>query len=278
MDIFPLNLVLAVAVASATIFLGFLPTRNIRSPFFAQETFKALIAWVFIAMFSPSAIRHFHFFIAILCFGSWWQFRRDKALNGKMWLSIASGLGISIGVMLILAVTPRAYPPGLSGLNQTLLLASIYLGGAVIGLAYVSHVLIQGSAIPSGATNDQIQRHIGLLPVLVLARAGVLLALIFLTPGKGLIEYSAYNLPRTQSAYHLFGHEFSTISWGYAQDISFSLQTILLVGLVVIILPLLTFALRRAVRLRAQAQAATMLAGICIMGFLAEILARLSLL
>ncbi|HEY0256378.1 MAG TPA: hypothetical protein VGC39_02960, partial [Candidatus Methylacidiphilales bacterium] len=163
MDVFPLNLVLTVVVASATIFLGFLPSRNIRSPFFAQEVFKALVAWIVIAVFSPPGIQHYYGFIAILCFGSWWQFRRDKALSGKMWLSIVSGLGISIGVMLILAVTPRAYPPGLSNLGQTLLLASIYLGGAVIGLAYISYALIQGSSTQSGATKDQIQRHIGLL-------------------------------------------------------------------------------------------------------------------
>lgn len=278
MDIFPLNLVLTVAVASTTIFLGFLPTRNIRSPFFAQEIFKALGAWVFIAIFSPPGIQHYYFFIAILCFGSWWQFRRDKALSGKMWLSIASGLGISIGVMLILAVTPRAYPPGLSNLSQTLLLASIYLGGAVIGLAYISYALIQGSHASSGATKDQVQRYIGLLPILVLARAGVLLALVFLTPGSGLIKYREYDLPKTQSTYHLFGHEFTGITFGYAQDISFPLQTTLLLGLAVVILPLLTFAVHRAISRHLQVQAATMLAGICLLGLLAEILARLSLL
>lgn len=263
MDIFPLDLVLAVTVASATIFLGFLPTRNIRSPFFMQETFKALVAWVFIAMFSPAAIRHYYFFIAILCFGSWWQFRRDKALSGKMWLSIASGLGISIGVMLILAVTPRAYPAGLSDLSRTLLLASIYLGGSVIGLAYVSYILIQGSPARSGATHDQIQRYLGLLSILVLARAGVLLASVFIpTKVMGRAE----------------GHAFSIDGSGYTLLGSISLQTLLVLGLVVIILPILAFAVQRTIRLHASIQASTMLAGICLIGFLAEILARMLLL
>jgi hypothetical protein len=274
MDIFPLDLVLAIAAASATIFLGFLPTRNIRSPFFMQETFKALVAWVFIAMFSPPAIRHYYFFIAILCLGSWWQFRRDRALSGKMWLSIASGLGISIGVMLILAITPRAYPADLPNPTRTLLLASIYLGGAVIGLAYVCYVLIQGSSAQSGATHDQVQRYVGLLPILVLARAGVLLALVFLTPGTGQIKYHEYNLPQTQSTVHLLGHEYTDISFGYGQDTGSSFQTIFLFGLIVVVLPVLAFTVQRAIRIRASIQAATLLAGICLAGFLAEILAR----
>jgi hypothetical protein len=263
MDIFPLNLILTVAVASATIFLGFLPTRNIRSPFFAQEIFKALVAWVFIAIFSSPAIRHYYFLIAILSFGSWWQFRRDKALSGKMWLSIASGLGISIGIMLILAVTPRAYPIGLSDLNRALLLASIYLGGAVIGLAYVSYVLIQGSRAPSGATNDQVQRYIGLLPVLVLIRAGVLLASVFL-------PFQMADGSRSSG--------FSANGFGYVPIGSIPFQTFLLLGLIVIILPFLTFAVHRAISRHLQVQAATILASICLLGLLAEILARLLLL
>ena len=61
MDGNPLNLILAVATASATIFLGFLPTKNIRTTFFARETLKAAIAWIFVAMATPPQIVHYIF-------------------------------------------------------------------------------------------------------------------------------------------------------------------------------------------------------------------------
>jgi len=276
MDFYPLNLVLAVAVASATIFLGFLPTRNIRSEFFARQVIPIFFVWACIALASPAAIRHYHFIIAFLCFASWWQFHRDHALSGKMWLSIASGLGISIGVMLILAVTPRAYPAGLSELNQTLLLTSIYLGGSVIGLAYVCYALIQGPSGRSGVTQDQIKRYVGLLVGLVLARAGVLLALLFLTPEMaGRPEVHNDTVPETQSTWHLFGHEVSTISSGFDQKGSISFQTLLLLGLVVMVFPALAFIARWASRSGATTQAVSALIGLCFGGILAETLARL---
>lgn len=176
MDVYPLNLILAVATASATVFLGFLPTRDVSSAFFKQETLKAAMAWAFIAVTANPKIQHYPIMIGVLCAFSWWHFRRDNALYGKMWLSIASGLGISIGVMLILAVTPRALPAGLSQLHESLLLASIYLGGGMIGLAYVSWILNQNVSLRSGVTTTIVRRYIGLMLPLVLARAAVLLA------------------------------------------------------------------------------------------------------
>jgi len=275
MDFYPLNLVLAVAVASATIFLGFLPTRNIRSEFLAREVSRAVFAWVLVAMISPSAIRHYYFLLAFLCFGSWWQLRRDHALSGKMWLSIASGLGISIGIMFILAITPRAYPPGLPQPGQGLLLASIYLGGAVIGLAYVCHVLTQGVFANSGIANGMVQRYVGLLGGLVFARAGVLLTLLYLTPGmSGRFSVKSYSLPETHRIGHFSGGEIDYI-FGYSQDITLPVQTIFLLGLILIILPTLAFVAKRALRTHAKTQATLALIGIWLLGIIAETIARL---
>jgi len=260
MDVFPLNLVLAVAVASATIFLGFLPTRNIRSPFFAQEAIKAALAWVFVAMVSPAAIMHYHFIIAILCFGAWWQFRRDKALSGKMWLSIASGLGISIGVMLILAVTPRAYPPGLPEQSRAFLLASIYLGGAVIGLAYVSYVLIQGSATRSGIANELVQRYVGLLLVLVLVRAASFIGpcLIALVTYKGGLE-------NVSEEYLFFNQRFLINHFVEFKGV---------VALLGLVLPYLAFMAWRSTNSGNQHRASLALAGVGLVGLMTEIFIR----
>lgn len=274
MDFYPLNLILAIAVASATVFLGFLPTRNIRSEFFTRQILFAVFAWAFIGVVSPSVISQYHCIIAFLCFASWWQFRRDRALGGKMWLSIASGLGISIGVMLILAVTPRAYPPTLPQPGQDLLLASIYLGGAVIGLAYVCHVMVQALSTTSGITQEQVRRYVGLLTALVFVRAGVLLILTFASaPISG--PTRPYGLPETQPSFQLFGHAFEVGAMGYVLKRSFSFQTIFLLVLVVFILPVLVLAARRVFRSHSSAQAGFILISICLVGILAEILARL---
>ncbi len=262
MEIFPLNLVLAVAVAAATIFLGFLPTRTIRSAFFAQESLRAAIAWGLIAVVSPPAIVHYQIFIAILCLGAWWQFRSDKALNGKMWLSIASGLGISLGVMLILAVTPRAYPPGWTQEAHAFLLASIYLGGAVIGLAYVGYTLTQGMATRSGVTNEVIQRYVGLLVVLVLART----VLLVVTASTLVSPF--------RSGMHSIPEGAENSSYTSSLLINHFVEFKVAIGLSGIVLPCLAFAARRAIRSGKQVQASHALAGICLIGLALEILVR----
>ena len=262
MDIYPFNLVLAVAVASATIFLGFLPLKNIRTSFFAQETIKAAFAWLIVAMASPQAIMHYHFMIAAICFGSWWQLRRDKSLSGKMWLSVGAGLGISIGVMLLLASLPRAYPPDLPQPLQGLLLASIYLGGAVIGLAYMCYVLNQNLTNQSGVTIALGQRFVGLLVVLVVVRAAVMVGLYF---------ESGFRIHPQMRFFGLIGgNSFIANKEGAALGLVF---------LVAAVLPgLAVLAQRATAEVGSRFKAAHLLIGICLLGLLAEILARLLLL
>jgi hypothetical protein len=259
MDFYPLNLVLAVAVASATIFLGFLPTKNIRSDFFAREILKAGLLWVFIGLTSASTITHYHIIIAIICFGSWWKLHREQALSGKVWLSIASGLSISIGVMFILISTPRAWPAYLSDQERSLLLASVYLGGAIIGLAYVCHVLMKNLSLEAGVTRAMVQRYVGLLGLLVLARAGVLFVSLCLrqplTPRLiGFYHHDTLYIVPSSRAH--------TDGW-------------ILFALVLIVLPILTFVAMRATRVATSRRADFALMGICSVGFLAEVLARL---
>jgi len=260
MEVFPLNLVFAVAIASAALFIGFLPTRNIRSPFFKQETVRLGVAWMLVAMTVPSGIAQYPVFIGLFCLASWWQFRRDRALSGKMWFSIGSGLGISIGVMLILAVTPRAYPPDLPAQLQPLLLASIYLGGAVVGLAYANYSLVQQSEVPG----ELIRRYIGLLMALVLARAAVLWAFFFFRPaGLGPLVTAQLTATHLHDTYYQVPN--GSTRW----------ETLLLLGLVSLVLPVLAFVARRAVRQNDPRKALSLLAGVGLIGFFAETLARL---
>jgi hypothetical protein len=273
MDGFPFDLVFAVATASATIFLGILPTRRIRSNFFARESIKAAFAWVLVMCASPPAIMHFPFFFALLCGGSWWKFSHDSALSGKMWLSVASGLGISLGIVLILAVTPRAYPSDLPLIPQTLLLASIYLGGAVIGLAYASSRIDLTIGTNSGATHAMVRRYVGLLGALVIARATVLLGLFLVTPDMPEhVRFTEYELPTTET--HL-GNGLTVFTFSRDQAVGISSETLLLLGLVVIVIPSLAFLAWRATRFSSRIQPTRFLVAICFLGILAETLARL---
>jgi len=258
MDGYPVNLILTVAIASATLFLGFLPTKKIRPEFFARETLWAALGWLIVAVLSPPAILHYPLILGVLCLAAWWQFREDNLFKAKMWLTLASALGISVGVILILAVTPRANPPGIPLLNETLLLSSIYLGGVIIGLAYVCFALTQGANVKSGISHSMVYRHVVLLQILALTRAAVLL---------GSCYYSDIGLkPRpTGSPYH---PSHFLLAYGPRLEL-------LLLGLAVVFLPALAFLAKRAAHFSSRVQPIRILIAVCAVGFLAEILARL---
>jgi hypothetical protein len=171
MDLYPLDLVLASALAWSTIFLGGLPTCLIRAPVFTRPVGLAGLGWLVVALLSPTAILHYDIFVGLICLFAWWQLRREEALRGKLWLAVASGLGISLGVVLILAVTPIAYPAGLALWNRILVLASIYLGGAVIGLGGVVYLFTRREPTQTGIPAGLVQRYAQLLFGLTLARA-----------------------------------------------------------------------------------------------------------
>jgi hypothetical protein len=265
MDGFPLNLILAVATAAATIFIGFLPTKSISSPFFAKQTCVAIFAWALVAFTAHPLIIHYLLLLTFLCFASWWSFRRDRALSGKMWLSVASGLGISVGVMLILEVTPRAYPKGLPQLNEALLLASIYLGGAIIGLAYFCFALTEGTR--SGVTQGLIQRYVELLLWLTVLRAVVILATFSIYPGYFGETTTYNNLASTSQPYV-----------AYQTEGHLSMNALAVVISAVIILPLLAFFANRAASFSSKIQPTRALIAILCLGFLTEIGARYLLL
>ena len=278
MDAYPFNLILAVATASASIFLGFLPTKSISSSFFTRESSKFILAWVLVALTSPTKIAHYPLFYAFLSFAAWWNFRKDNAFSGKMWLSVASGLGISTGIMFILAVTPRAYPPGLTPLSEGLLLTSIYLGSGIIGLAYVCFTFIQSTKINSGVTQNVIQRYVGLLPYLTLVRAAVIVATFFLLPGHFENKTTWYNAntPPVSEAHH--GSATTYFFKASDSDTSISLTVLAPMALAVLVLPLLAFLAQKQTHLSSRVQPTRTLIAIILIGFLTEILARLLIL
>ena len=258
MDAYPFDLVLAVIVASVTIFLGFLPAKTIRSGLFAREAFKATAAWIVVAAISPLSVMHYPFILAVLCFVAWWNFQRDETFTGKIWLSLASGLGISIGVMVIIAVTPGSLPTSGSSpaqawdWGQAWCLASLYLGGAIIGLAYVGYVLCREASVQPGI-GGFIQNCLGLLFNLTLIRGVVLLIEIVTIPG---------------APGDLHGKDVRHVDFIF-----------LPVGVCVfLILPVLAWLARRAAHFSSRLQPTRLLLAMILVGFVTEILARTKLL
>jgi len=266
MDTYPFALVLAVATAFVTVFLGFLPAKNIRSGFFAREAFKVAAAWVVIVAISPLSVMHYPFILAVFSLIAWWNLQRDATFTGKIWLNLASGLGISIGVLVILAVTPGSLPtkpfgpidaPGSLSTqgwdwSQALCLASLYLGGAIIGLAYVSYVLCR-EAFTCPGIGGFIQKGTGLLFNLTLVRVVVLLIEIVTVP-------DAPGDIRGEDVRHF---DFLFLPVG---------------ACVFLILPTLAYLSRRATRFSSRLQPTRLLVAIMLVDFVTEILARIELL
>jgi len=251
MDTYPFDLVLAVAVAAATIFVGFLPVKTIPARFFAREAIKAAGAWMLVAAISPLGVMHYPFILAILCFVAWWNFQRDDTFTGKIWFSLASGLGISIGVMIILAITPGSLPVQ-GDWSQILCLLSIYLGGAMTGLAYVGCMLCREASVRTGITG-LTQNCLGLLFNLVLIRCLVLL-----------IEFTA--VPGSPC------HDIFSLGAKIGRQ-----PDLLPIAIsVFFITPLLAYLARRAANFSSRLQPARFLVAIIFIGFMTEILARIA--
>ncbi len=226
-----------------TVFLGFLPARTLENRILADQTLRAAFAWGIIALGSPWPIIHYPIIFAALCLIAWRQFRREEPLAGKMWLSLASGLGISIGVMLILAITPGVYPTAATDTVQGLFLANVYLGGAVIGMAHVCGTLLEarvGRAV--------IRGYVSLLFLLVVARSLVLIA--------WLVDAAA--LFRGQLVWKATGTPL----------------VVLTLALLLLVTPVLTLLVRRSVRAGSDAQARWFLLGLALAAFVGELLAR----
>ncbi len=279
---YPLDLILAVATASATVFLGFLPTKSISSSFFAREALVATFLWAIVAFSAPAEAMHYMLAIGLFCGGAWWKFRHDRMLNGKMWLSLSSGLGISLAVVLILVKTPQGYPPELPSHIGGLLLASIYLGGSIIGLTYICFTLIQNVSTNSGVTQGVAQRYLKILFGLTLARAAVLIALLFLprpgfTPflmsGTGGGMKGLADAPKDTVGF-FFGHAF-VMEGSFPHSINMEGSIVLLLALVVIALPGLAYAAVHASRMASRVQPTRILIVLLLAACIAEIIARL---
>jgi hypothetical protein len=176
MNLYPLNLVLAVAIATATLFFGYLPIRLLTARFFTRWTLRLGALWLAVAAITPPEILHYFGLLALLGFIAWWRLHGDHGLGGKLWLCAMAGFGLSLGPVLILAVTPGAWPAVLPAWAQALFLASLYTGGAIPGLAIALYIFTRRGASEAGFRTEGYARLLVGLTIIRIALA--LLALI----------------------------------------------------------------------------------------------------
>jgi hypothetical protein len=120
------SLVLASITGWTLLAFGSLPVAVLRQH--GREPLMAAGAWGVVAALASSAIFHWYLIFAIICLVAWTKLNR---LGGKFWLATAAALGLSLGIVFPLEISP----PLLLRENP-FVLASLYLGGAATGLAY----------------------------------------------------------------------------------------------------------------------------------------------
>jgi hypothetical protein len=125
------SLVLASATSWAVLALGYLPVAVLRQQ--RHEPLKAVGAWALVAVTAPAVIFHWSLIFALICLIAWTKLDRPA---GKVCLAVAASLGLSLGIIFPLEASPQLLLP-----ENPFALASLYLGGAVTGLAYVVCVL-----------------------------------------------------------------------------------------------------------------------------------------
>ncbi len=86
--------------------------------------------WIVVAALAPSSIFHWYLIFAILCLVAWTKLNRPA---GKVWLALSAALGLTLGVIFPLEITPL-----LDARENAVLLALLYLNGATTGFACVA--------------------------------------------------------------------------------------------------------------------------------------------
>jgi hypothetical protein len=124
------SLVLACSTGFAMAALGFLPVAQLRQ--LGGEFLIAAGAWAVVALTARPAVFHWYLIIAIVCLIAW---TKRERLGGKIGLAAAAAIGLSLGIIF-----PIQISPGLQVTETPFALASLYLGGLTSGLGYLLFV------------------------------------------------------------------------------------------------------------------------------------------
>ena len=240
-DLFPADLALASALAWAGIFLAALPAVRLRVALFERAFAGVAVGWLLVALLAPVAIVHYYIFIALACAYGWRRLRRDYPFSAKLWLGLSSAVGASAGLVLILAVTPDAFPVRVA--TQIWFFVSVVLDGATAGLAAVLILFTRRTVTQAG------------FPVRTLF--GYERLLVWLTFLTGFVR--CINWPEVWRSH-----------WAPAGASGFMAWSIFVIGL-----PVLGWVAGRRVRSPAPSRAGAPLLVFCVAALIAAILAKI---
>lgn len=104
---------------------GSLPVATLRAS--GQQVLMGAAGWIVVALLASSQIFHWYLIFAILCLIAWTKLSRPA---GRIWLALSAALGLTLGVIFPLEITPA-----LEARENAYLLALLYSHGATTGFA-----------------------------------------------------------------------------------------------------------------------------------------------
>jgi hypothetical protein len=160
--------------AGLTFLLGFVPVQYLRSGFFTRHALVAGAAWLATA----GLFYHIAFLvIAAACSLSWWNFRQDKILQGKLFLSLAAGLGLTYG---LLATGLIRLPPLFPTQMREWVIVGVYASAALSAATYLLLATAWSCNPADFKGRDLLQRQTGIFFVALIARTLILGSAIYL--------------------------------------------------------------------------------------------------
>lgn len=135
MESYPVNVLLALLASFITLFLGFLPSQHLPRTFFQKHVGVAGVMWLAVGILMPPTL-YFTGGAALLCVIAWYFWGNQSILQAKVWQSAATAVGVTLGVITVLRMSPQAVPDDMPLAAQGWFLAGPYMVGLVLGTGY----------------------------------------------------------------------------------------------------------------------------------------------
>ncbi|MFA5264937.1 MAG: hypothetical protein WC378_14025 [Opitutaceae bacterium] len=180
--LFPLLLSeLAIGIAAL---LGFLSIERETARFFKFHSLVAAACWVLVSILVAGQARYPYLGFGIVCLCAWAQFRGGRLFKGKMWLSLAAGLGLAFGVTGLARGYPGSLPAGCPVGLGFWFFSRIYAGVPLIAVAYMAFAFAFASPGETIDAPGRLRTALKMIPWFVLGRGLWSLAILGIAAGK----------------------------------------------------------------------------------------------
>lgn len=163
----------ACLASGLTFLLGFVPVQYLRAGFFTRHALVAGMIWLGVACF------HFNLaflVVAAACSLAWWNFRADHILQGKLFLALAAGLGLTFGIFGTgLIRLPPLVPSGV----QEYVIVGVYASAGLLAAGYLTLATAWSCNPADFRGRDLMRRQTGILTVALIARALILVSALY---------------------------------------------------------------------------------------------------